>query len=367
MKKTISIILAAAMCAAPLGAFAAKSLDAELKGREWARTSVEYCFDNGILSGDEFGNFDLGGNLTRAQMARIFTDAFDLKQANETAFADSKETDWYYPYSLAIQDYMPIQFFDFNGSEFVTREEFAATLVAASGGKAADSYSVTNHSFDDAAEVEDAYKNWLETAVINLYMLGDGDNINPKDLLTRAEACAFLYRVLFPEADKTPITGAAEVTLEQAQAWASEKGATDAFVDAAQWYWYWGDIFGIRPEVMYAQSAKETAYGNYGGAVLPEMNNFAGIKIKNPESETKSTKLFETFATPEDGVRAHFNHMSAYIGVAPVGEVHDRYYVVKSIDWAGTVKYVEQLGGRWCPEINYGYGILEMIDNMKMY
>ena len=365
MKKTISIILTLSLCAAPFTAFAAKSLDAELRGREWARESVEYCFDEGILTGDEFGNFDLGGNLTRAQMARIFTDAFGLEQAEETAFADSKETDWYYPYSLSIQDYMPIQFYDFNGGDYVTREEFAATLVAASGGSAANSYSVTTYSFDDAADVEDAYKNWLETAVINLYMLGDGDNINPKDLVTRAEACAFLYRVIFPEADKTPITGEAEVSLEQAQEWASAKGATDAFVDAAEWYWYWGDVFGIRPEVMYAQSAKETAYGNYGGAVLPEMNNFAGIKIKNPEGDR--TEDHETFATPEDGVRAHFNHMGAYIGVEPVGEVHDRYYVVKSIAWAGTIKYVEQLGGRWCPDIYYGYQVLQMIENMKGY
>ena len=31
-------------------------------------------------------------------------------------------------------------------------------------------------------------------------------------------------------------------------------------------------------------------------------------------------KDHETFATPEDGVRAHYNHMAAYVGLAPVGE-----------------------------------------------
>ena len=46
---------------------------------------------------------------------------------------------------------------------------------------------------------------------------------------------------------------------------------------------------------------------------------------------------------------------------------HDRYYVVKSIAWAGTVKYVEQLGGRWCPDINYGYDIMTMVENMLKY
>lgn len=364
MKKLLSIVLSVSICA--LGLIAeAKTFEQEIKAYPWARESVKYCFDNGILSGDEFGDLNLGGNLTRAQMARIFTDAFNLKRAKETAFADSKKTDWYYGYSLSLQDYMPIQPYEFNGGEYVTREEFAATLASASGCKAASSYTITNYSFKDAGDVEDAYKNWLETAVVNLYMLGDGGKINPKDLVTRAEACAFMYRAINPEADKTPITGGAEVTLSMAQSWAKAKGATDAFVDAAKWYWQWGEKFGIRPEVMYAQSAKETAYGKYGGAVLPEMNNFAGIKIRNPEGDR--TEDHETFATPEDGVRAHFNHMSAYIGVPPVGEVHDRYSVVLTTAWAGTIKYVEQLGGRWCPDINYGYDILRMIENMKTY
>ena len=106
-------------------------------------------------------------------------------------------------------------------------------------------------------------------------MLGDSGNIRPKDLLTRAEACTFLYRVVNPAADKTLITGNAQVTVEQAQAWAKAKGAHQRFIDIAPIYWYYGEVFGIRPEVMYAQAGKETAYGNYGGAVLPEITGQA--------------------------------------------------------------------------------------------
>ena len=362
MKKFILLILTAALSSGAVCAFASGGVTDEYP---WAKTSVEYCVDHGIIYGDEYGDLDLGGNLTRAQMARIFTDAFSLEPAAEPAFGDVKTTDWFYNYSLSIQDSMPKKGELFNGGEYVTREEFAATLVKASGGAAADSYTITNYSFDDAAEVDDAYKNFLETAVVNLYMLGDNGNIRPKSLLTRAEACCFLYRAIDPSADKTPITGTAQVSAEQAARWAKANGATDKFVEAAQTYWYYGEQFGIRPDVMYAQSAKETAYGNYGGAVLPEMNNWAGIKIKNPEGDR--TEDHEVFATPEDGIRAHYNHMSAYVGIAPIGEPHDRYYVVKSIAWAGTVKYVEQLGGRWCPDINYGYDILKIIENMKTY
>ena len=362
MKKIISLILTAALCIAAVPANAAQDWRTQYP---WAAESVEYCLNNGIISGDENGNLDLGASLTRAQMSRIFTDAFALGENTASAFDDVNTTDWFYSYALSIQDSMPKKGAQFNGGEYVTREEFAATLVKASGARAADSYSVTSYNFNDASAVDDAYKNLLETAVTNLYMLGDNGNIRPKDLLTRAEACCFLYRVINPDADKTPIIGGAEVTLEQALAWARDKGAAQRYIDVAPFYWYYGEQFGIRPEVMYAQAGKETGYGKYGGAVLPEMNNWAGIKVKNPQGDR--TEDHETFATPEDGVRAHFNHMSAYVGLAPIGDVHDRYYVVKTIAWAGTVKYVEQLGGRWCPNINYGYEILDMIDNMKTY
>ena len=366
MKKIIALTLAAVMASAPVCAMA-DSFEREIASYPWARESAEYCFNNGILSGDEFGNFDLGGNLTRAQMARIFTDAFGLERAADTQFDDFKASDWYADYSLALQNYMPKKDADFKGGEYVTREEFAAVLVRCShDDEAAEDCAVINYSFKDADEVDEDYKYYVETAVKNLYVLGDENaELRPKDLLTRAEACCILYRALEPDAGKTPITGASEVTLAQAQSWARAKGASDLFVDAAEWYWYWGDVFGIRADVMYAQSAKETAYGNYGGAVLPEMNNFAGIKTKNPTGDR--TEDHESFPTPEEGVRAHFNHMAAYIGIAPVGEPHDRYYVLKSIDWIGDVKYVEQLGGKWCPDINYGYQVLEMVKNMKTY
>ncbi|MCC8161392.1 MAG: glucosaminidase domain-containing protein [Oscillospiraceae bacterium] len=362
MKKAILPVLISAVCAS---AYVTVSADSWQEKYPWATESIQYCIDNGILSGDESGDLMLAGNLTRAQMAKIFTDTFALSADGTMQFDDVYEDNWSYSYVLAFQDYMPKKGVSFSGDEYVTREEFAASLVKASGQSAASSYTITNYNFDDASEVDDAYKNLLETAVLNLYLRGDNGSIRPKDLLTRAEACAFLYRVVNPAADKTSITGEAQVTLEQAQAWAASKGAADRFIEIAPVYWYYGEQFGIRPEVMYAQAGKETAYGNYGGAVLPEMNNWAGIKTKDASGDT--TEDHETFDTPEDGVRGHYNHMSAYVGLAPIGEPHGRYYVVLTTAWAGTIKFVEQLGGRWCPNINYGYEIIDMIDNMKTY
>jgi len=154
----------------------------------------------------------------------------------------------------------------------------------------------------------------------------------------------------------TPILGPARATVEQAQAWARSRGAHQRFVDIASAYWKYGNIFGVRPEVLYSQAAKETAFGKYTGAVRPEQNNWAGIKTAKATGDR--TEDHETFSTPEDGVRAHYNHMAAYVGLAPIGEVHGRYYVVKSLPWAGTIRYVEELGGKWAPNPDYGASIV---------
>ncbi len=150
----------------------------------------------------------------------------------------------------------------------------------------------------------------------------------------------------------TPIIGRAQVTVKSAMAWAQAHNAAELFIDAAQYYWLYGERTGIRPEVMYAQAALETGYGHYGGSVTPDMNNFAGIKKHDASGDAPEDH--EVFAAREDGVRAHFNHMCAYTGLEPIGDVHGRYNIVKTCSWAGTVTTVEDLGGKWCPDPEYG-------------
>lgn len=160
----------------------------------------------------------------------------------------------------------------------------------------------------------------------------------------------------------TPIVGAPQATVAQAQAWAKSKGAHQRFIDIAPTYWKYGQQTGIRPEVLYAQSAHETAYGKYGGAVTPDQNNWAGIKVKNPVGDRREDH--QTFATPDDGVRGHFNHMGIYVGIDPIGEPHPRWYATSTVSWAGTIRYVEELGGKWAPRSGYGQSIVSLINSL---
>ncbi|MBW6464762.1 MAG: N-acetylmuramoyl-L-alanine amidase, partial [Firmicutes bacterium] len=165
-----------------------------------------------------------------------------------------------------------------------------------------------------------------------------------------------------PPKTKTAINGAPTVTLEQAQLWAAGRSANQRFIDIAPLYWEYGAKTGMRPEVLYAQAAMETGFGRYGNRVLPEYNNWAGIKVAYSNGDEPEDH--EVFATPEDGVRAHFNHMAAYVGLPPVGDPHARYHVVARQTWAGSVLFVEDLSGKWAPQLDYHVYILTQLDQM---
>ena len=154
----------------------------------------------------------------------------------------------------------------------------------------------------------------------------------------------------------TAILGPPQASVSQAKEWARQRGAHERFVGIASTYWSMGVLMGMRPEVLYAQAAKETAFGRYTGQVKPEQNNWAGVKIKSPTGDKPEDHA--SFVTPAEGVRAHFNHLAAYVGIEPLGVPHDRYHVVKALPWAGSIKAVEELSGRWAPSLDYGQSIV---------
>jgi len=166
-----------------------------------------------------------------------------------------------------------------------------------------------------------------------------------------------------PPATSTPIVSTARVTLDEATSWAESLHAHQRFIDIAPLYWEYGEKSGIRPEVLYVQAAYETGFGRFGGQVPSDFNNWAGIKIGNSNGDEPEDH--QRFADPEDGVRAHFNHMSAYVGLEPIGEPHDRYYSAASMPWAGSVEKVEELSGKWAPSSTYHERIVERIGEMQ--
>lgn len=158
-------------------------------------------------------------------------------------------------------------------------------------------------------------------------------------------------------ASPSSIEGPSIASKEQALRWLSANNAhelTYGWVDLA---WAWGEAVGIRPDLMLAQEMFETGWGHFGGIVTPGHHNVAGIKVADPGG-ADLPEDHERFGSWSEGVRAHANHLAAYSGATPVlgpnGEpVHDRYHVVMSLPWAGTIETTEGLSGTWAPGDDY--------------
>ena len=358
----------------------------------WATDAINELVEKGVIDGVGGKKFAPDAPVTKAQFAKMLAGALELEapQTEETeeveteevavpevVYKDITEEHWAYPYVLASKDFLyESESANFNPDENYSREKCAYAIAYALGygSKSANllDVSVLENNFTDVKDITPALKSAVAMTVERGIVKGSSGEVRPKGEVTRAEAAVLLHRAMQYKArnsqnlfiTQTPMMGESTVTLEQAKRWAEKKGAHQRFIDVADYYWKYGEITGVRPEILYGQAAKETGFGKYTGQVKPEQNNWAGIKIKNPVADLPEDH--ETFATPEDGVRAHFNHISAYVGIEPVGEPHDRYYVLKTVAWRGTVKNVEQLGGKWAPDVTYGYNIVvKMLRGME--
>lgn len=349
----------------------------------WAKESIDELVSLGVIAGMDNKTFAPSSNVTKEQFAKMLVLALDIElvENGETEFKDVKNNRWSVDYINTAKNYLADDSFgsgNFNPEENYTREKCAYAVSMALGigdNKNLLNANVISSNFTDDSEITTSLKTPVAIAVERGIVKGSDGLLRPKGDVTRAEAAVILHRAINYKnrnsqnlfISQTPIIGESTVSLEQAKKWAKNNGAHERFIDIADTYWKYGEITGMRPEILYGQAAKETAFGKYTGQVKPEQNNWAGIKIKNATGDKPEDH--ETFSTADDGVRAHFNHMSQYVGLAPVGEPHDRYYVLNSMSWRGTVKYAEQLGGKWAPDITYGYSIvvklLQPMENTK--
>ncbi len=376
MKKILFLILAISLfvmtnTGAVLPKTTSKFLDVG-ENHAWANEAINTLMEEEIIAGVGGDMFAPDETVTKEQFAKMLTLALNIELPAEGtgSYIDVPQNGWSAPYIEATKNHFPLEM-DLPINMFApekpfTRQEVAATIISGMG-LASDSNLFNKEvlvSFEDADSLRSDIKEQVAIAVERGILRGSDNMLRPEAPVTRAEAAVFIHRMMLIREGKgelnfvtmTPIVGESKVSLERAKEWATEKGAHQRFIDIADIYWKYGEITGIRPEVLYAQAAKETGYGKYGGRVLPEQNNWAGIKCATANGD--ATYDHESFATPDDGVRAHFNHMSAYLGLEPVGEPHGRYYTASRTAWAGTVTYVEELGNKWAPEHTYGYSMV---------
>jgi hypothetical protein len=131
--------------------------------------------------------------------------------------------------------------------------------------------------------------------------------------------------------------------------------------ELAQLYIEEGQAEGIKGDMAFAQSVKETNYFTFMrpdgsmSLVLPRQNNFCGLGATNNSELGKGA----WFDTPRDGVRAQVQHLKAYASTEPLKQecVDPRFKLVTR----GVAPSWEDLNGRWAvPGNGYGESIVDI-------
>ncbi len=195
----------------------------------------------------------------------------------------------------------------------------------------------------------------------NLFIDSPNDSIKLKDAgfidgLAKSIANGLVSALgipLKPLLNKTPVKVKAKATVDQARSFLHSKNVhAPDYIDI---YINTGERYGLRWDAVFAQSCKETAFWRFGGDVSPNQNNFCGLG-------TFDGKPGASFSSPCDGIEAQFQHWHVYYygGDLPAGvkELDPRRNAVLSSGNAGTLQYVEDLGGHWAPSKDYGASIV---------
>ena len=171
-----------------------------------------------------------------------------------------------------------------------------------------------------------------------------------------------------------PIMGTSPVTAEQlvsyfksaGVSYPSEElgeGGADSIETFATMYCEEAAAEGVRPEVAFVQTMKETGWLQFGGDVSVNQFNFAGL------GTTGGGVPGNSYPDVRTGIRAQVQHLKAYASTEPLNQacVDERYeYVLK-----GCAPYVEWLGQKenpagtgWATAEKYGDSIVSMIGKM---
>ncbi|WP_155590511.1 S-layer homology domain-containing protein [Lysinibacillus cavernae] len=168
----------------------------------WAKEAVQFLTDKGFIQGDEKGNFNPAGTLTRAEAAEILSKALDLKATGTEDFSDVNENDWFYNAVLATS---PELFDGMGNGKFepkaqLTREQAAKVIV--------QGYQLTGKAdlsqFADASKASKWAVSYLETAVENGVINGKGSLLAPQDKISREEFATMVKRTIDAVQDVTP-------------------------------------------------------------------------------------------------------------------------------------------------------------------
>ena len=145
---------------------------------------------------------------------------------------------------------------------------------------------------------------------------------------------------------KTYILGKAVATAEQMSEYLLSVNPNPSInipvINFCRLYLYIGALEGVRGDLLFAQSCKETGHFSFKGTVKANQNNYAGL------GTTDANTLGAIFPDEATGILAQAQHAKAYEGSSLLYECVDpRYEILAKCGKLGSAKNWEDLGGKW--------------------
>lgn len=212
MKKIISLILTVLMLLASAAIVNADTTAVEtnifsdVPKNHWAKTEIEYFYEQGIVDGYGNGIFKPSGGVTREEFCKLLVSTFkyEPETPKTQSFSDVKANRWSYKYVEACRNFLTAYSNPFGGlpsfrpTEDATREDIAVALVLMMGYTEEDAkdkdYAIKN--FADGSSIAPALRLYVsiacEKGLINGYPDG---TFGPTKGISRAETVVLLNRV----------------------------------------------------------------------------------------------------------------------------------------------------------------------------
>ena len=191
--RTLPMALAAVLAISPMQVMAAGN---DLAGH-WAEKTITKWQDAGLIKGYADGTFKPNNSVTRAEFVVMMNNALGFEDAEDIAFGDVKEGDWYYnavAKAVAVGYSKGYADGTFKPGATITRAE-AAVMIANAAGLEANAAGA--EEFTDAAAIPAWAKDSISAVVEAGFMSGYPDgSFGAAKSITRAEAVSSLNRVM---------------------------------------------------------------------------------------------------------------------------------------------------------------------------
>ncbi len=169
----------------------------------WAKTAISKMAERGVINGMSAVRFAPGEALTRAQIAKLLVNLYQLDVVDSgaavTSYSDVAEGDWYAKPIAVMSGLGLVKGYEdgtFLPNKPVSREEMATMIgrtIEFLYGKEDVKYTL---SFSDASDISAYAEDYVARLTAGEVLSGYEDgSFRPKNTATRAEAAVLLYRL----------------------------------------------------------------------------------------------------------------------------------------------------------------------------